>query len=96
MDEQTYINTLREKSYAIRKVTFNTVSLCLTHKNCNSCPFYDESMTNKFKTHCFITLSSYYAMRLEQISDDLEKQHKENMRKIAADLDAQYKENHSK
>ena len=74
MGEQTYINTLREKSYAIRKVTFNIVPLCLTHKNCNSCPFYDESMTNKFNTHCFITLASYYAMRLEQICDNLEKQ----------------------
>lgn len=74
MEEQAYISTLREKSYALRKVTFNTVPLCLTYKNCNSCPFHDESMTNKFKTHCFITLSSYYAMRLEQISDSLERQ----------------------
>ena len=81
MDEQVYINYLREKSYAIRKVTFNTVPLCLTHKNCNSCPFHDESMTNKFKTHCFLTLAYYYAMRLEQICDS---------------LDTKYKENHSK
>ena len=81
MDEQTCINTLREKSYAIRKVTFNTVPLCLTHKNCNSCPFYDESMTNKFNTHCFITLASYYAMRLEQICDNFDAKHKENYRK---------------
>ena len=78
MEEQAYINSLREKSYAIRKVTFNTVPLCRTHKSCKSCPFYDESMINKFKTHCFITLASYYAMRLEQIADDLDAQHKEN------------------
>lgn len=78
MKEQTDINSLREKSYDIRKVTFNTVYLCLKHKNCNSCPFYDESMTNKFKTNCFITLASYYAMRLEQICDNLEKLEKEN------------------
>lgn len=77
MDEQTYVNTLREKSYSIRKVTFNTVPLCLTHKNCNSCPFHDEGMTNKFKTHCFITLASYYAMRLDLISDNLERQLRE-------------------
>ena len=81
MEEQAYINALREKSYAIRKVTFNTVPLCLVHKNCNSCPFHDESMTNKFKTHCFVTLASYYAMRLEQICDDLEAQYKENRSK---------------
>ena len=96
MDEQTYINYIREKSYAIRKVSFNTVSLCLTHKNCNSCPFYDESMTNKFKTHCFITLSTYYAMILGQISDDLEKQYKETMCQIATELEALHKENSSK
>lgn len=81
MDEQTYINTLREKSYAIRKVTFNTIPLCLTHKNCNSCPFHDESVTNKFKTHCFVTLASYYAMRLEQICDEHDAKYKENHRK---------------
>ena len=78
MEEQAYINSLREKSYAIRKVTFNTVPLCFTHKSCNSCPFYDESMTNKVKTNCFITLASYYAMRLEQISDNFDAQNKEN------------------
>ena len=78
MDEQTYINALREKIYAIRKVTFNTVPLCLTYKNCKSCPFYDESMTNKFKTNCFITLATYYSMRLEQISDNFDAQNKEN------------------
>ena len=81
MDEQTYVNTLREKSYAIRKVTFNTVPICLKYKTCNSCPFYDESMTNKFKTNCFITLASYYAMRLEQICVNLDAQHKENRTK---------------
>lgn len=78
MDLQTYINALREKSYAIRKVTFNTGTICLMHENCNSCPFYDESMTNKFKAHCFITLASYYAMRLEQFCDGREKLEKEN------------------
>lgn len=78
MEKQAYINALREKSYAIRKVTYDIVPICLMQKNCISCPFYDESMTNKFKTHCFITLASYYAMRLEQICDDLEKQVKEN------------------
>lgn len=78
MEEQTYINSLREKSYAIRKVTFNHLPICLTHKNCNSCPFYDKSMANMFDTHCFIALASYYAIRLEQICDDLEKQIGEN------------------
>lgn len=78
MDEQTYINLLREKSDILQKASFNIVPVCLTHKRCLSCPFYDSSMVNDFNSHCVIILVSHYAIKLRQIADDLEALHKEN------------------
>lgn len=78
MDEQTYINLLREKSDILQKASFNIVPFCLTHKSCHFCPFYDQSIVNDFNLHCIIILVSHYGIKLQQIADDLEKQAKEN------------------
>lgn len=78
MDDQTYINLLYEKSDILQKVSFNIVPVCLTHKRCCSCPFYDSSMINDFNSHCAIILVSRYAIKLRQIADDLEALYKEN------------------
>lgn len=72
MEEASSVILLGEISRELHSAYQKSLSICLLNRKCKTCPFYDESIENKYGTKCFGFLIGIYSEKLMQIAGNFE------------------------
>lgn len=72
MEENSSDILLGEISRELHSAYHKSLRVCLGNLKCETCPFHDEHMENKYGTKCLAFLMSVCSVKLSQIANSLE------------------------
>lgn len=72
MIENETTKALRETSVILEEAYYKLVSVCSDNFLCDTCPLYDDTITNEFGTKCLNNLLYKYSVKLSRIANIFE------------------------